>query len=205
MIYMVSPCALLQGLPRRGDEAPDELPHTSAGACIGKHCRAPSASACAWSCNLSKGGLLPHAQVYFTGSDPLYAVHGHTYPPRRRDVLIEQPPLVRWSERSHRVFPWAFREAAATFLACHARMSSKNARSRAPSINLVCLGLRACQHATHCWKGSDASVLFLQAQDSQRGCMQSGRPACPRGMLRTKLAPLHSCFLPASINIDGSV
>lgn len=54
-------------------------------------------------------------------------------PGKSEVVLIEQPPLVRWSEGSHKVFPAAFRASVSAFLACHTRLLTQNARCVAPS------------------------------------------------------------------------
>ena len=48
---------------------------------------------------------------------------------RQAPLMITRPPDVRWSRRSHKVFPAAFRAACATLLLCH---QSASGRLRGP-------------------------------------------------------------------------
>ena len=126
-------------------------------------------------------GLCCQAQVYFTGSDPLTAAPGHSHTPPLMVVLIEQPPLVRWSMGSHKAFPTAFKESAAALLSCHTRLSSNNTRSATPSDvhPMLLRAMRSARMFGSCHGSVLTAVVSMQAQ---QGCMQPGRPPSTPGM-----------------------
>ena len=80
------------------------------------------------------------AQVYFTGSaliNPHPNVNRLPWLGPIRTALIEQPPLVSWSQESHKIFPKAFKKSAVAFMICHARLSPTNARSVTLSVYFI--------------------------------------------------------------------